>query len=83
MIKIFYILLSYILISIAILQNFIPLACIFIIFFTFKFGAAYLFPLALFIDGYYGAFYDIPYFSLFMLVWFGLSELVRIRLRVM
>lgn len=83
MINVLYIFLGYILISLAIFQNFIFLACLFVLFFTFKFGAAYLLPLALFIDGYYGAFYNIPYFSMLMLVWFGLSELVRIRLRVM
>lgn len=82
MTQILYIFLSYCLISLALFQNLIILAAIFVVFFTFRFGAVYLLPLAFFIDGYYGAFYQVPYLSLIFLLWFVISEFVRIRLRV-
>ncbi len=83
MTKTIYIILSYFLIGLAILQNLLPLAGIFILYFTYTFGAGYLLPFAFLIDGYFGAFYNIPYFSIGMLVWFVLSEMIRIRMRVM
>lgn len=83
MTKLIYILLSFVLIGLAILQNLLLLAGVFILFFTYTFGAVYLLPFAVLIDGYYGAFYSVPYFSLSMLIWFILSEMIRIRMRVM
>lgn len=70
----------YISITIAVLQNVFIVAIPLAIWFTFRCGAGWLLPLALLIDGYFGAFYTVPYFSITIIFWFFITEIVRPRL---
>lgn len=70
----------YISITIAVLQNVFVVAVPLTIWFTFRAGAVWLIPLAFLIDGYFGAFYAIPIFSITICVWFSISEVIRPRL---
>jgi hypothetical protein len=47
------------------------------VFFTYRVGAIWLIPLAICIDGFFGAFYHVPLFSIITTVWYLVSELVR------
>ena len=64
-------------------QNMLFLAAVFSIGFTIFFGAVWLFPAAVLIDGYFNAFSGVPMFSLIALVWYVVSELLSLRMRIM
>jgi hypothetical protein len=72
-----------ILVGVAVMQNFLWLAALFAVVFTFFYGAWPLFLLAVLIDGYFGAYMAIPYFSVTAVVWYVASELIRTRFRIM
>jgi hypothetical protein len=72
-----------ILLSVVVLQNMLWLAAFLAVYFTYTYSAAALFLLAICIDAYFGAFSTLPYFSFVALVWYLLSELVRLRMRIM
>lgn len=72
----------YLFIAFMILQNQIFIACIAILWFTFRCGAVWLLPLAFVIDGYFGAFEHVPVITLCACAWYVLSEFVRPRLLV-
>lgn len=50
--------------------------------FTFFFSSLALIPLAILLDGYYGAFFAVPTVSLLAIVWYVISEVVRARMSV-
>jgi hypothetical protein len=70
--------------SIALLaaQNHVWLAAGAALLFTFRASAAWLIPLTIFIDGYFGAFYSVPLFSIVGCLWYGISELIKPQLVV-
>lgn len=72
----------YLLIIIATLQNVLVFALFFVTLFTLRFDPIYLFPLAVLIDGYFGAFASTPIFSLFIIGWYVLSLVIRPALRL-
>ena len=80
--KIFFTLILYFLIAFMIIENQIAIAVLLSGWFTFRVGALWLIPLAFLLDGYFGAFSDIPYFSLIACVWYIISEYIRPRLIV-
>lgn len=45
--------------------------------FTLKFSAVALLPLAILLDGYYGAFHVIPVFSISAIGWYIVSDILR------
>lgn len=80
--KIFFTLILYFLIAFMIIENQIAIAVLLSGWFTFRVGALWLIPLAFLLDGYFGAFSDIPYISLIACVWYIISEYIRPRLIV-
>lgn len=71
------------LIAISVLQNLWPIALGLGLFVSYTFGAAGLVVLAIAIDAYFGAFSSVPYISIGALLWYVISELLRLRLRIM
>ncbi len=80
--KIFFTLILYFLIAFMIIENQIAIAVLLSGWFTFRVGALWLIPLAFLLDGYFGAFSDIPYISIIACVWYVISEYIRPRLIV-
>ena len=83
MAKSVYAILGLFLITLAVLQNLLWLAALFALFFTRFFGAMWLMPIAILIDGYFNAFASVPFFSLIAVGWYVLSELLTLRMRIM
>lgn len=48
-----------------------------IIIFTYYYSAAWLVPVALLIDGYFGALHTVPELTAYTLLWFIASELIK------
>lgn len=69
--------LVYFLIAVMVVQNYLFIAFLLVLVFTFKRGAVLLIPLAFVIDGYFGAFQAIPTITLFTIAWYAISEFVR------
>lgn len=69
----------YLLIVFAVMQNVVWLGVVAIVWFTLRFGAVSLLPLAILLDGYYGAFFSVPVLSISAIVWYVASELFRVR----
>ena len=67
----------------AVLQNVFWLAALIALWFTFRYGAVSLVVAAILIDAYFGAFHQVPYFSILALVWYFVSELISLRMRIM
>ncbi len=63
-------------------QNHLWLAAGVALVFSFRISAAWLIPLAIFMDGYFGAFYHVPLFSIIACLWYGISELIKPQLIV-
>ena len=72
----------YILILLLVLQNHLVFGFLLVIVFTYRVGALWLLPLGFLIDGYFGAFANIPYMSITAIGWYVLSEFVRPKLLV-
>lgn len=70
----------YVTIIIAVLQNVFVVAIPLAVWFTFRCGAVWLLVPAFLIDGYFGAFYSVPVFSISMCIWFFLTEIIRPKL---
>jgi hypothetical protein len=77
-----YTLLFLCLVATAIMQNLLLLALVFSLLFTWWFGAFWLVPLAILIDGHFGAFGAMPLYSVLALLWFMVSELLRPVVRI-
>jgi hypothetical protein len=72
----------YFCVALFIAQNLLWLAAITAALFTFRASAIWLIPLAIFVDGYFGAFYHVPLFSMVACLWYGISELIKPQLIV-
>jgi hypothetical protein len=59
------------------MQGHILLGAITVVLYTFAFSAVALLPLAIVLDGYYGAFYAAPVLSICAIGWYLLSETLR------
>ncbi len=70
----------YFLTAFAVLQGHLLIAGGAVLLFTYRCGAGLLVPLAFLIDGYFGAFYHIPWISIAACIWFFISEFIRPRL---
>ncbi|MEK7638781.1 MAG: hypothetical protein AAB388_01330 [Patescibacteria group bacterium] len=53
------------------------------LFFSFRYGALALVPLAFLLDGYMGAFHGIPMMSIGATLWYALCELIRVRFKLL
>lgn len=80
--KFFFTLVLYFLIALMVIENQLIIAAMLVAWFTFRVGAVWLLPLAFLLDGYFGAFTEIPYISIIACVWYVLSEYIRPRLIV-
>jgi hypothetical protein len=78
--KLFFTIILYFFIALLIIENQIILAVLLAGWFTFRVGAIWLIPLAFLLDGYFGAFTDVPAISLITCVWYVVSEYLRPRL---
>jgi hypothetical protein len=65
------------LILVSILQNWLFLTTVLVIFYSIRCGAVSLIPLAFLLDGYFGNFYTIPFISLSAVVWYVLVSYMR------
>lgn len=72
--------LLYIFIAFMVLQNHLLIAGLAVVLFTYRCGAGLLVPMAFMIDGYFGAFHQLPLFTIGACIWFFVSELIRPRL---
>ncbi|MEY2665249.1 MAG: hypothetical protein RLZZ480_354 [Candidatus Parcubacteria bacterium] len=72
----------YVLIALMVMENQIVIASLLVLWFTYRSGAVWLIPLAILLDGYFGAFTHIPYISLVTCAWYVLSEYLSPRLRM-
>lgn len=70
----------YIGILFSVLQNLLFIAVPLAILFTLRASALWLVALAFLIDGYFGAFYGVPYFTLCAFGWFIISEFLKPKL---
>lgn len=70
----------YFIIALAIMQNWIFLALLCVLIFSFKFSPTPLIFLAIMLDAYYGAFYSLPALSIVAVIWFAIVEYVSPRL---
>ena len=66
----------------SILQNALFIAAAAISIFSVKYSSYPLIPLAIVLDAYFGAFYQVPVLSLVSIVWVAAVELIRPRLFV-
>jgi hypothetical protein len=67
----------YILVALLITQNHLIIGGMLAVLFTFRVGAVWLIPLAICIDGYFGAFYSIPLITIAAILLYLVSEFVR------
>jgi hypothetical protein len=63
-----------------VIENQLIIAALLALWFTSRVGSVWLLPLAFLLDGYFGAFSDIPYISLTVCIWYVISEYIRPRL---
>lgn len=75
--KLFLNIILFLLIALLVVHNFLLLALIVTVFFSYRAGAIWLLPLAFAVDGYFGAFYELPLFSMFAAGWYVLIEFIR------
>lgn len=75
--KYFFYIFLYMLIALLLVQNYLLAAALGALFFTYRVSALPLIPLAFCVDGFFGAFYHIPMFSIVAVVWYLVSELLR------
>lgn len=67
----------FILIALFVVHNYLLFALILTALFSYRAGAIWLLPLAFAIDGYFGAFHELPLFSMFATGWYVLTEFIR------
>lgn len=65
------------LIALMVTQNHMFIAFGLVLWFTYRVGAILLIPLAIIIDGYFGAFYSYPTITLVAILWYVVSEFLR------
>jgi hypothetical protein len=69
----------YLLIIISLIQNWLFVAAGLVVYFSINFNSVALIPLAMLVDGYFGSYYSIPYFSFAAVIWFVVVEYLRPR----
>lgn len=67
----------YFMIAIALLHGAVWLGGIGIVWFSVRYGAGWLLPLAFCVDGYFGYFYHVPYISLGAIWWYAVVVYIR------
>lgn len=72
----------FLLIALMVTQNHFFIGFALVLLFTFRVGAVWLIPLAVFIDGYFGAFHTVPVITMVTIAWYAVSEFVRPQLLV-
>lgn len=72
----------YLLTALLIIQDQLILALLLVLLCTYYRSAAWFIPLGFLVDGYFGAFFGIPMFSIVAILWYAISELLRPRIRV-
>jgi len=82
MMRLVWLLLLLLLMAVLVLQQLWSLVLLLGIYITYRFGAAGLVLVAIGTDAYLGAFTSVPYLSLGAVLWYVISELVRLRLRI-
>lgn len=70
----------YLAIILSVMHNWFLLVFVIVVVFSLKFRSALLIPLAIFLDGYYGAFYTLPVLSTMSIVWFVFIEYLKPKL---
>ena len=80
--KLFIAFVLYFFIALTVTQNQLIVAALLALWFTVRVGAVWLLPLAFLLDGYFGAFAEIPYITLVACIWYVISEYIRPRLIV-
>lgn len=70
------------LIIISIMQSLLVLGVAATIIFTLKYSGVALIPLAIVLDGYYGAFFTLPLLSIAAVGWYVVSEVIRVRMSI-
>ena len=80
--KLFIAFVLYFFIALTVTQNQLIVAALLALWFTARVGAVWLLPLAFLLDGYFGAFAEIPYITLVACIWYVISEYIRPRLIV-
>lgn len=70
----------YIGICISLLQNWFILTVVGVALFTVRYNSAALIPIAVLIDGYFGAFENVPLLTIASIAWFVAIEYLRPRL---
>ena len=78
--KYFFLFFSFLGLVIAFMQSWLLLAAACLTVVSFKSNAAYLIPIAIIMDGYYGAFYSFPWLSVSAVLWFLVIEYVKPRM---
>ena len=78
-----YFIVLYFLLGWSALQNLWLITIALSIVFTLQYGGLFLIPVAMAIDGYFGAFATFPFFSFIALGWYTVSELVRPHVRML
>jgi hypothetical protein len=68
---------TYLVIAFLFMQGHILLGAVTVVAYTFAFSAVALLPLAILLDGYYGAFYTVPVLSICAIGWYLVSETLR------
>lgn len=64
-------------VALLVVQNLLLWAAVCALLFTFRAGGIWMIPLGIFIDGYFGAFYAVPIFSIVAIVGYVVSEYLR------
>lgn len=67
-------------VAISILQNWLLLAFVLLVWFSLRHGAVLFIPLAIMIDGYFGNFYSLPLLSFISVWWYLVVSYVNPKL---
>jgi len=64
------------------MQGNILLGTVAVVIYSLAFSAVALIPLAILLDGYFGAFYSVPVLSICAILWYLLSETLRLAMNI-
>jgi hypothetical protein len=71
---------QYFIIATSFIQGWLIVFISLVLYFSWRYSAAYLIPLAIFLDGYFGHFALVPWLSFAAIIWYGLFDLIKPRL---
>jgi hypothetical protein len=66
----------------ALMQSHFYVAAALVVVFTMRASAAWIIPIALLVDGFYGAFYTSPNITIAVVLWYIVSEFLKPRIFV-